>query len=133
MISRNSILALILGVLLTATAAVRAADVTPESTTPSSEPVSTVTISGHSETLSCVGLPQDEARRHAQNAQRTGAHLKAAECFRIAGDLVSADRAQLRASADTGAASAQRIKASAETTKAQVKRLREAFRNPARG
>jgi hypothetical protein len=131
MISRNSTLALILSVALTATAAVHADEVTPES--PSSTTVSTVTISSHYETLSCDGLAQDEARRFAQNAQRAGAHLKAAECFRIAGDLVSADRAQMRASADEGTASAQRIKAGIESTKAQAKRLRDAFRSANRG
>jgi len=133
MILRNSRLALILSVALTATASVRAAEVpvTPES--PSSATVSTVTISSRYDTLSCDGLPQDEARRFAQNAQRDGAHMKAAECFRIAGDLVRADRAQMRASADEGTASAQRMKAGIESTKAQAKRLREAFRNSNRG
>lgn len=131
MILRKSTLALILSVALTTTAAVRAADVTPEPS--SSATVSTVTISGRSDALSCDGLPQDEARRIAQNAQRAGAHQKAAECFRIAGDLVRADRAQMRASADEGTASGQRFRASIETTKAQAKRLREAFRNPDRG
>jgi hypothetical protein len=126
MVSRNSTLALILSVALTAAASVRAGEVTPEPA--SSTTVSTVTISSHAETPSCVGLARDDARRLAQNAQRAGAHGKAAECFRIAGDLASADRAQMRASADSSAASAQRIKDGLETTKAQARRLREAFR-----
>jgi len=126
MVSHSSVLALILSVALTATASVRAAEVTPESV--GSAPVSTVTISGHSDTAACVALSQDEARRFAEDAQRAGAHRKAAECFRIAGDLARADRAQLRASAEKGTASAERIKAGAETTKAHVKRLREQVR-----
>jgi hypothetical protein len=125
--SRNSILALILSAALAATASVRAEEVTPES--PSSATVSTVTISGSFDTLSCDGLPQDEARRLAETAQRAGAHRKAAECFRIAGDPGRANRAQLRASADGGAATAQKIKANMEISKAQAKRLRDAFRH----
>jgi hypothetical protein len=127
MISRNSTLALILVAALTATTAVRAAEPTLESANSPAAP--TVTISARSDALSCNGLPRDQARLLAQNAQRAGAHHKAAECFRIAGDLVRADGAQIRASADAGAASAQRIKASVETAKAQAKSLREAFRS----
>ena len=120
MVSRNSTLAWVLSVALSAAASVHAEEATPESPT--------VTISASADTLSCNGLTGDEARRSAESAQRAGAHEKAAQCFRIAGDHARADRAQLRASADEGAASAQRIKASFETTKAQAKRLREAFR-----
>jgi hypothetical protein len=126
MISRNSTWALILSIALTATAAVRAGETTPESD--SSATVSTATVSAHSGALSCEGLSRDEARRIAQTAEQAGAHPEAAECFRIAGDLTRAHRAQIRASADESAASAQKIAASVETTKAQVKRLREAFR-----
>jgi hypothetical protein len=126
MISRNWTLALILSAALTAAAAARAAEPAPESA--SSTPTSTVTIAAHSVAPSCEGLPRDQARLHAENAQDAGAHRKAAECFRIAGDHAQADRAQLRASADTSAATAQRIKAGAESAKEQAKRLREAFR-----
>jgi len=126
MTSRKTTAALILTVILTATASVRAGEVTPESTTAAAE--STVTISGRSEALACEGLARDEALRSAQDAQRAGAHAKAAQCFRVAGDHMRANRAQIRASADTSAASAQRFKTGMDSTKAQMKRLREAFR-----
>jgi hypothetical protein len=126
MVSRNWTLALILSVALTAAAAARAAEPTPEPA--SSASTSTVTVLAYSDALSCDGLPRDQARLFAQNAQRAGSHRKAAECFRIAGDLVQADRAQIRASADTSASSAERIKAEVESAKAQAKRLRKAFR-----
>ncbi len=126
MIPRHWTLALILSLALTATAAVRAGETTSEPASSASVP--SVTISAHSEKFSCVGLPRDEARRLAEDAQRAGAHAKAVECFRIAGEHLRADSAQLRVSADTGAASAQKIKANVELAKAQAKRIRQAWR-----
>jgi hypothetical protein len=126
MVSRNPVLALILSVAVSAMGAARAAEPAPEST--SSATVSTVTITVHSDAPSCEGLSPDEARRLAQDASKVGAHAKAAECFRIAGDLVRSDRAHMRASADEGAASVERIKANVESAKAQVKRMRAGFR-----
>jgi hypothetical protein len=125
--SRNTTLAFIFTLALTATASIRAEEMTPEPTSPTTD--STVTITGRADTLSCDGLTQDEARRLAEDAQRAGAHRKAAACFRIAGDPARANRAQMHASADDGAASAQRIKANMELSKAQAKRLRDAFRH----
>jgi hypothetical protein len=126
MISRNWALAVILNVALMANAAVHAAEPTSEPANSTTE--STVTISAHADAPSCDGLPRDQARLLAQNAHQSGAHRKAAECFRIAGDHAQADRSQLRASADTSAATAERIKANAETAKAQAKQLSKAFR-----
>lgn len=127
MSSRTSILTLIFALALTATAAVRAGETTRESAA-SAATVPTVTVSAHPETTVCDGMSQDEARRIADQAKKDGAHRKAAECFRIAGDTVSADRAQLRASAETGEASSQKTVANVEVAKAQAKRIREAFR-----
>lgn len=76
----------------------------------------------------CEGLAQDEARQRAQDAQRAGAHRRAAECFRVAGDHVRADRALVRASADTSEVSGRKAAETIESAKLQARRLREAFR-----
>jgi hypothetical protein len=126
MFSRNSTLALTLILALTATSAVRAGETTAERA--SSTDVPTVTVSASPGAQYCDGLTPDEARRHAEQAKRDGAHRKAADCFRIAGDHVRADRAQLRASADAGDVSAQKTAANIETAKAQARRIRDALR-----
>ena len=79
--------------------------------------------------VECQGLSVDEARRVAQQASRDGAHRKASECYRAAGDLVKADRAQMRASADSGAAASRQASNDIETAKEQARRIRAAFRN----
>jgi hypothetical protein len=76
----------------------------------------------------CDGLSGDEARHLAQQARRDGSYRKAAECFRVAGDLVQADRSTIRASADTGAAATRKVAANIESAKSQARRLRAAFR-----
>ena len=76
----------------------------------------------------CDGLSGDDARRVALQARRDGSHRKAAECFRVAGDLVEADRSTIRASADTGAAASRKAAANLEIAKEQARRLRAAFR-----
>jgi hypothetical protein len=119
MVSHSSVLALVFTLALTATALPARAD---EASVP------TVTVSAHADAPLCDGATPDDARRIAQQAQREGAHRKAAECFRIAGDHVRADRAQLRASAATGAVSGQKTAANLETAKAQARRIREALR-----
>jgi hypothetical protein len=78
--------------------------------------------------VECQGLSADEARRVAQQASRDGAHRKAADCFRAAGDQVRADRAQMRASADSGAAASRQASNDIETAKEQARRIRAAFR-----
>lgn|GEM_PF-2161295 len=76
----------------------------------------------------CVGVSANEARQIAQQAHQKRAHRQAAECFRVAGDHVRADRAMVRASADKGADTLRKATANAETAKMQARRLREAFR-----
>lgn len=90
--------------------------------------VVTVTVSAHAEAPYCVGMDRDQARQLAAQAQRAGAHRKAAECFRIAGDLAKADREQIRASQDATAATSQKMAANVETAKAQARRVKDAFR-----
>jgi hypothetical protein len=114
MVSRNSLRTLIAAVTL-ATALPAFADAPAE-----------VTI--RATALECQGLSADEARRVAQQASRDGAHRKAADCFRVAGDHVRADRAQMRASADSGAAATRQAAADIETAKEQARRIRAAFR-----
>jgi hypothetical protein len=126
MFSRNSTLALTLILALTATSAVRAGETVEPAA--SSADVPTVTVTATHDAPLCHGLAADEARRHAEQAKRDGNHRKAADCFRIAGDHVRADRAQLRASAVAGDVSAQKTAANIETAKAQARRIREALR-----
>jgi pyruvoyl-dependent arginine decarboxylase (PvlArgDC) len=97
------------------------------SNTTAAEVLATVVVTASREP-ECTGFAPDEARQHAEQARREGAHRKAADCFRVAGDLVQADRASIRASADTAAETSRKAAASAETAKLQARRLREAFR-----
>jgi len=76
----------------------------------------------------CAGLAQDEARQRAEEARRAGAHRRAAECYRVAGEHVRADRALVRASADTSEVSGRKAAATVESAKLQARQLREAFR-----
>ena len=76
----------------------------------------------------CVGLLPDEARRLAVEASREGAHRRAAECYRAAGDLVQADRAQIRATADSSATAVQKVATTVEAAKQNARRVRAAFR-----
>jgi hypothetical protein len=76
----------------------------------------------------CEGVSPDQARRLAQQAERDGSHRRAAECFRIAGDLVQSDRALIRASADTHADATRKAAVTAEAARLQARRLRDAFR-----
>jgi hypothetical protein len=89
---------------------------------------SEVTVTATRTTVECAGLSADEARRLAQQASRDGDHRKAADCFRAAGEHNRADRALIKASADSGAAATRQASANVETAKAQARRIREAFR-----
>jgi hypothetical protein len=90
--------------------------------------LSEVTVTATRASMECTGLSVDEARRMAQQATRDGAHRKAAECFRAAGDLARANRAQIRASADSGAAATRQVNVNVATAKEQARRIRAAFR-----
>jgi hypothetical protein len=89
--------------------------------------LSEVTVTATRTSIECAGLSADEARRMAQQAARDGDHRKAAECFRAAGDHARADRALMRASADSGAAASRQLSANVDTAKEQARRLRAAF------
>ena len=103
MVSPNAVLALIFTLAMAAMA--------PTQAEPAAAELATVTVSAHRLASSCDGLKPDQARVLAQEAQRDGAHRKAAECFRIAGDHARADHEQLRASANTGAVTTQKVAA----------------------
>jgi hypothetical protein len=132
MFARHSLQALLptlfLALALTATTAARAGETTPESASAvSANGVPTVTVTAQPITSECDRLSADEARKVAVHAQQEGEHRKAADCYRIAGDLVRADRAQLKASAETAAESSQKSAANVQVAKEQARRLREAF------
>jgi hypothetical protein len=76
----------------------------------------------------CEGLAPEQARELAKEARQDGNHRLAAQCFRIAGDHMQADREQVRASAEDTPATTQKVAANVESAKAQARRLREAFR-----
>ncbi len=114
MVYLNSLRALI-GAVALATAVPAFADTPAE-----------ITVTASS--LACDGLSGDDARRIAQQASRDGVHRKAAECFRAAGDVVRADRALIRASADSGAAATRQASVHVGAAKEQAKRIRAAFR-----
>jgi hypothetical protein len=130
MFARHSLHALILALALTATTALRAGEtIPPESASAAAaSAVPTVVVTAQPLVSECDGLTPDEARKIAVQAKKDGAYQKAADCFRIAGDLVRADHAQLKASAETGAVSSQRSAANVKLAKDQARRIREAFR-----
>ncbi|HVY81501.1 MAG TPA: hypothetical protein VG994_11005 [Steroidobacteraceae bacterium] len=88
---------------------------------------SEVTITASRASIPCAGHKGDEARQVAEQATRDGAHRKAAECFRAAGDANRADRALVRASVDASEVVSRQAAANVETAKAQARRIREAF------
>ena len=116
MVDLNSLRALI-GIALLATAVPAFADELTE-----------VTVTATRTSIACAGLTGDEARQVAYQATRDGAHRKAVECFRAAGDFVRADRAQVRASMDNGAAATRQASNNIQTAKEQARRIRAAFR-----
>ena len=89
---------------------------------------STVTVTAQATPAACEGLSRREALQAAREARRNDAHRREAECFRAAGDHARADRALMRAAADTNAAAKDKAEATVETAKLQARRIREAFR-----
>jgi hypothetical protein len=87
-----------------------------------------VTVTATRTAVPCAGLTGDEAREAGYQATHDGAHRKAVECFRAAGDLARADRAQIRAAADTGAAAPRQASNNISAAKEQARRIRAAFR-----
>jgi hypothetical protein len=132
MVYLNSLWALIGATVLAVAAVPAQADTAPASqaeiATAAQVETVTVTASRADSAVACDGLSGDDARRVAEQARRDGSHRKAAECFRVAGDLVQADRSTVRASADTGAVASRKAAANVEIAKSQARRLKAAFR-----
>lgn len=80
----------------------------------------------------CQATSPKHARSLAEEARRNGDHRRAAQCYREAGDDVSADRALAKAFVESGEASTKKASATIDDAKAQARRIREAFRSPAR-
>jgi len=76
----------------------------------------------------CEGANQDDLIRTAREAEKTGAHQRAAECYRAAGDHLRAHRAMIRVGENSAAAAKRNASVAASTAKAQLKRAREALR-----
>jgi hypothetical protein len=76
----------------------------------------------------CDGVSVSDARRAAREAEKIGAHQRAAECFLIGGENYRAHRAMLRAAGDTSAAAKQKAAVAAASARDQARRLRAAFR-----
>jgi hypothetical protein len=80
----------------------------------------------------CHATSPQHARSLAEEARRSGDHRRAAQCYREAGDDLSADRALAKAFAASSEASTKKASATIDDAKAQARRIREAFRAPAR-
>ena len=76
----------------------------------------------------CDGNSPADSRRLAKEAEKSGAHQRAAECYLVAGDNLRAHRAMLHMAADSAAASKRNASTAAESAKSQVRRIRAAFR-----
>jgi len=76
----------------------------------------------------CEGKSPEESRQSAREAEQSGAHRRAAECYRVAGDHSRANRAMLRVAEGSAAAAKRNASTAASTAKAQMKRVREALR-----
>src|SRR5690349_15070067 len=87
-----------------------------------------VTVTAARTSAPCAGLTGDDARQAAQQASHDGAHRQAVECFHAAGDHARADRAQIRASANSGAAATRQASNNVAIAKEQARRIRAAFR-----
>jgi len=77
---------------------------------------------------SCEGLPARDAGRLAREAEKSGAHERAAQCFLAAGENFRAHRAMVRATEDTTAAAKRKASLAANSAKDQLRRVKAAFR-----
>lgn len=75
----------------------------------------------------CDTATAAHARRLAEEARRNGDHRRAAECYRLAGDPLEADRALAKAFVEANAASTKKASATLEDAKLQARRVREAL------
>jgi hypothetical protein len=76
----------------------------------------------------CHAKSPQHARSLAEEARRHGEHRRAAQCYREAGDDVSADRALAKAFAESSEVSTKKASAMIDDAKAQARRIREAFK-----
>jgi F420-0:gamma-glutamyl ligase len=85
--------------------------------------VVTATVQG-----ACEGLERKESLRVAREASDNGAHARAAECYRAAGDNLRAHRSLIRVAEETAATAKQSGAAARQNAKAQMKRIKDALR-----
>ena len=76
----------------------------------------------------CEGTSAEDLKRLAHEAEQAGAHQRAAECYRAAGDHSRANRAMLRVAENSAATAKRNGSVAASSAKAQMKRIREALR-----
>jgi hypothetical protein len=76
----------------------------------------------------CGASSPVHARKLAEEARQSGDYRRAAQCYREAGDDVSADRSLAKAFAASGAQSTKKASAMIDDAKAQARRIKEAFR-----
>jgi hypothetical protein len=76
----------------------------------------------------CDAISPAHAHTLAGEAQRGGEYRRAAECYRLAGEPLQADRVQAKAFARTNAASTKQAAATLDQAKSQARLLRAAFR-----
>jgi hypothetical protein len=69
-----------------------------------------------------------ESTATCDEARRSGAYRQAAECYRLAGEPVEADRALARVFVQTNAENTRKASATLREAKSQARRLREALR-----
>lgn len=77
---------------------------------------------------SCEGLPARDASRLAREAEKSGAHERAAQCFLAAGENFRAHRAMVRATENTTEAAKRKASIAADSAKDQLRRVKAAFR-----
>lgn len=78
--------------------------------------------------LTCAALSTEHAHTLAEEARQAGDYRQAAECYRLAGEPVEADRVLARAFAESNEANTKKAAATLEGAKSQARRIREAFR-----
>jgi hypothetical protein len=73
-----------------------------------------------------------EATAACDEARRSGDYHRAAECYRLAGEPVEADRTLARAFGESNVTMTKKASATVAEAKSQARRIREAFRPAAR-
>ena len=110
--------------LLAGAAGIAQADAPAPAATPE-----TVVVLGTAEgTWNCNDVTAERARWLADKASSEGSFKRAGECYLAAGDLADADKAFLKASAQTGEETSRKLASNADVVKTQAKQLKQAFR-----